>query len=907
MKSDNENKDRFRSQMLLCTLEQSMAEFITTRWSKLTLENPTIKQILIREPLLDSKEFSESLVHSITQSSFLKELFDLCAAVTKGTQENECIEKLQKLSTELELFNIRNAAAHPNRKFFQYYWFRLAAISSDPTIARLGMFKVYEGLEQAIDGNIDSPPPEWFQKIPEIPNNLPLKFDHTATGLIGRDEERRRLWDDFSNPRKHYFAVIAPGGNGKTALVLDFLDELTCSTRGQELADAVVFVTMKTNSLTYSGVIHHKVARSLEEIEDKLHHEIEAVTSDSYSSFIDAKQKCSHLRLVICIDNLETLLLDKPDALSAFESELPEKWRLIVTSRIAVEDAVSLPLMPLKLPAAKQLVRQYVNTCGYPQPDQTLVDSVAKGTKCNPLSIKLVVDAYVAGSDISDSITKAVNDTTEFSFSNLIDVLPEHCICVLESLFVDEDISRFSLSEALGHTPDEITKAIHDLCRTSLVTRSSSNQNGREIFKLNDQVRELLRLHPKRIGVRETVEKFLRARRAQTTTSSKSPDKYYQYRWDVIEDDLPEDLKAIVIKVNQATTKTKSANAKLPDAYRQVIHAEIDFASFSSYWRARARILWALQDRSEGLNCLHKAIELNAHDVISQKLLAEWLIEDQRSSEALPYLENLLTLGADNPDNFGIDFSSHVIASHLYAKIFLRRFEEVSNATEKWLDRDDEIGWVKATARIRCFLRWAEDTHEANSEKRFIHALSEFDSAAQHFGLSESMEHLGAELVEEFCKRMRFTNPSISEEAARSGIEFISKYHRELVITGSNAYREMEKSIHLIKEYISRWNKIDKEVKSTTSPEYLDSYRAEGYVIARIVIPFSFYERNSTSFLFARDDSGEDYFIHASSFVKDSSYRWRDLKQDSVVALKRSLQSEGSAKWKSIETKLVSI
>lgn len=902
---ENENKDRFRSQMVLSSFEQGLASFITERWIKLSSENSTYKQIILREPLLEGLEFSQELVRSVVQCCYLKDLFDIGLAVTEGTQENECFAELVKFSTELEIFNIRNAAAHPNRRFYQYFWFRLAAIVSDPRLVRLGMFDVCEGLERAIQGSINAPPPEWFHKLPETPNNLPNKFDHTSTGLIGRDEERRRLWDDFTNPRKHFFAIVAPGGHGKTALALDFLDELTCSIKGQEIVDAVVFVSIKTNTLTITGLVQHKVAKSLVEIESQICRELETVYSDSVTSFAEAKKMYSDQRVVLCIDNLETLLLDEPNALNSFESELPEKWRLIVTSRIPVDDAVSLPLMPLKLPAAKQLVRLYINSCGYPQPDQSLVDAVAKGAKCNPLAVKLVVDAYVAGSAISDSIAKAVSDTTEFSFSNLIDVLPEPCICVMESLFVDDEISRFSLSEALGSTPDVITKAIHDLCRTSLVARGTSSLDGREIFRLNDQVRELLRFHPKRIEIRQKVEKYLRDCRAQVANKVNPKCDFDRYKWDAIEDNLPEDLKVIVHKVNQATNKAKSASTKLPDVYRQLMHSELDFSTIPTYWRSRARVLWELQDRSAGFECLHKALELDDSDVISMQWLAQWLIEDQRSSEALPYLENLISLGADNPDIYGDVFASHVIGDYLYAQIFLKRFEEVETATNKWIERDDRVGWVKACARIRCFLRWAEDTTSDQSEKRHIYALTEFDSAAQHFGLTQYLENLGGELIEKSCTRLRLANENLTEAFARSCIEFIGKYHQDLAHQGNRAFHEMEMVVPIIKKYLSKWNSSPDQIDDESMADIRNRYQEQGYVIARIIKQFSFDERSIKSYLFARDEKGEDCIVHVSTYKANSGIKWKELKQNSLVAIKRVLQSEGSAKWRSVEAKLI--
>jgi len=474
----------------------------------------------------------------------------------------------------------------------------------------------------------------------------------------------------------------------------------------------------------------------------------------------------------------------------------------------------------------------------------------------------------------------------------------------MESLFVDDEISRFSISEALGLTPDAVTKAVYDLCRTSLVTRAASNSGEREYFRLNDQVRELLRFNPKRIEVREKVEKYLRSRRAQAPKTIEKEDLYSKYRWDVIDSHLPEDLKVIVNKVNSATNKTKAANAKLPDVYRQLMHTELDFSGISAYWRTRARVLWELQDRSEGFKCLHRALELDNEDVVSKKILAEWLIEDQRSGEALPYLEELLSVGADNPELFGEDFSSHVIGSYLYAQIFLKKFDEVATATNKWIEREDQIGWVRATARIRCFLRWAEDASSDLSEKRLIHALSVFDSAAQHFGFTHALVNLGSELIEETCKRLLLTK--YTEEFARNGVEFIGKYHQDLVRQDQQVYRHLERALPVIKEILTRWNISKISNDDATLSDVKLNYQNQGYVIARIVIPLSFYERASTSFVFATDDNGEDYFVHISSFKKDSSCGWNDLKQNSIVALKRESQSEGSAKWKSTETRFIS-
>lgn len=90
------------------------------------------------------------------------------------------------------MYHVRNVISHPNRKFIDSFWYKTAAIASDPLIDILGMTSVRKALISAERNELLDPPDEWLNKtLWEIPNNLPVVFEHAITGLVGRKQEEK--------------------------------------------------------------------------------------------------------------------------------------------------------------------------------------------------------------------------------------------------------------------------------------------------------------------------------------------------------------------------------------------------------------------------------------------------------------------------------------------------------------------------------------------------------------------------------------------------------------------------------------------------------------------------------------------------------------------------------------------
>ena len=115
----------------------------------------------------------------------LAEVIAIALHVYKGTSLEPWLTNLNGLVVALSLFEIRNAVSHPNRPFPSFYWYRCAAIASDPAIDALGLNEVAHAFINAIEGRIQEPPEEWLHKMRwSVPALLPDEFEHAITGLL---------------------------------------------------------------------------------------------------------------------------------------------------------------------------------------------------------------------------------------------------------------------------------------------------------------------------------------------------------------------------------------------------------------------------------------------------------------------------------------------------------------------------------------------------------------------------------------------------------------------------------------------------------------------------------------------------------------------------------------------------
>lgn len=219
-------QNKRKTAMVLYQLEESLGDFLIENSSVEIFNDSKVKAIADRE-LKSGRHIELSTVSDIVEATYLDEIFHLALESTKDQSINESLKYLYNLFVNFSVFAIRNAIAHPNRPFLDSYWYRVAAIASDPVIEIIRLPNIKETLAAAEAGNIMDPPEDWFSAFNwSIPNNLPSQFDHALTGLVGRKKDQQQLEKALKTDRVHTVAIVAPGGIGKTALALDCLSNL---------------------------------------------------------------------------------------------------------------------------------------------------------------------------------------------------------------------------------------------------------------------------------------------------------------------------------------------------------------------------------------------------------------------------------------------------------------------------------------------------------------------------------------------------------------------------------------------------------------------------------------------------------------------------------------------------------
>jgi hypothetical protein len=101
-------------------------------------------------------------IEAVVQECYLDELIGLAIDVAKGTEKHELLVRLRECLSELHIFEIRQSAAHPVRPFYMHYWYRAAALGTDPIFDLLGMTDVKSAALAAISENLSEISEEWL-------------------------------------------------------------------------------------------------------------------------------------------------------------------------------------------------------------------------------------------------------------------------------------------------------------------------------------------------------------------------------------------------------------------------------------------------------------------------------------------------------------------------------------------------------------------------------------------------------------------------------------------------------------------------------------------------------------------------------------------------------------------------
>lgn len=894
---DKEFQDRIKSAMVIYQLEIELGKYVKNRHTNINADK-TSQEILSRLEV-DSSEVSSNINSLTIENSYLLEALNLCESASKNTSDNRHISDLRELFTKYEISSIRNAISHPNRPFPEYYWYRTAALATDPVIQKLHFTDVLQAFQNALYDRIETPPESWLTAAPiwAIPNNLPEPFEHTITGLVGRERDLVQLDKLVKNGRASLISVVAPGGVGKTSLVLEYLYNLCLTPRVHPGAniDAVIFITLKQDRLTFQGVELLDAPKSIEELKENIVLELSEIFGEEFDKFNKQTQELADKSILFFVDNLETILRDKPALFEQLIDDLPPKWRIIVTSRIAVDGAKNLPLEVLNKPGALQLARQYLLSRGQNTRDSELIERITEGCRYNPLAIRLCIDAFIAGHDISIAILKTNESVTDFSFTHLLTSLSETSQKILEAIFVLDNPTRTELTESLSIDIDNISEAIGELGRTSLIQRQEG-QSG-EQYSLSRAIKDLLRTRPNNIKIRSQINEWVRRSKAITTELMKA-----QVERGILPIDhnfIPQNTPAKLIEISKPLDAAIRRNDyKIIGEIELNLRTQIAIYPTSAYlFRILGRAQEALSDYGSADASYRKAIENDCNDPAALFSLASLLMKQEDYIEPELICKQLLEMNILNEKSS--QRKSWVHSVLLRSLLFQGKLDEVFELTKNWKELDD-LSEVKGASLAHAYKLLVEQELKSKSPdidrvgKLWSEALSTLNLLIRDFGYTKIIINVSKKLIMDIgfnIDRLKNLNGTCIKDIS----SFVTAHHSQL-----NSYFDADftNSVQNIK---SACNITDKSIPiETTKLADLKELKEKGYTLVRVsYVPLT--EGGFTQYVFAKDEAGNDYFLHVSFFENGNWARWVFIEKDTQLAIRYEQSTKGTARRKATE------
>ena len=680
-----EQRLRTQAGMVLHALERDLGDFIRARVNSIDDLDPSIIQTIL------SKHKANTIlpddVDAIVETTYLSDLWTLAQDSTRDDRERSYIDKLRCLSENLDLYAIRNAVAHPNRPFPETFWWRMGVLGTDPNGELLQFSSMQSAFRRAEAGTLDDLPEDWLAKLTwHLPNNLPDHLDFDETGLIGRKRERETLLSLLKNSRNSFVAVLAPGGMGKTALVLSVLKELVLQLDSPNFFSAVCYISLKTEHLTALGLQKSSPLLGRTEIKNDIFSILEQFTIQHEQSEQDNDFPHTRKPILLCIDNVETVLRDDSDFfINEIYDNLPSYVKVIVTSRIQVDSARSFPLRSMEVPQALLLARKYSEVRNLVDIIDNRLQKITEGSQQNPLAIRLIIDRIaICGYEVDEAMTSAQRDIAEFSFTNLLEVLDENAILVLESIFAKAALTAADIAVLLNHTREEVMESINALVKTSIVTRDEAS-DAEYSYRINPSVQEFMLVSDRNIAAREFVNSRITTfvRVDQEVSETQQVMGVSEFRWFYMPEDAPSGLKEIAKWVGVLRDKRRRSE-EVKKVYEQLKRQGEAFGEYGAYQAYLGKCLEKFGAMGQAERHMKKACEISNRQPRYLAMLGRFYHERERFDEAHQCYRELREEGMTDPSNSDEAFAYTVEGGYFLSLLFSHRYELVMELTENW-------------------------------------------------------------------------------------------------------------------------------------------------------------------------------------------------------------------------------
>ena len=885
---------RMQSAMVLFALEEALGSFVVQAAPQ--RDSLPAAMLSVIEERIQGTGFVP--VAQIVQETYLKEIINLAVSTSQDRAEGDALKRLRALVEALDAFDIRNAVCHPNRQFPEYYWYRMAALATDPCIEKLRLLRVTDAFRCAVEKRLTPPPEGWLeQRSSSVPNNLPLLFDHQVTGLIARHEEAKDFRKRLQNMRNSLVAIVGPGGTGKTALCLEVLRDCLLDPSTLDWAQQLVYVSAKTEQLTARGVepipdpltslasVKNAIVGALYSFEDA------DENGNDVTEFETVAKELANRRVLLCIDNLETLIRDHPQDFEDFVQSLPREWRVVVTSRVSVNGANVLSLGPIKREGAMKLTRDYILQRGATRLDEVQIGRLVDVCNRTPLAIRLAIDSFAAGSELSKALEQTKDRITDFAYTSLVEHLPEDASKVMECLFgSNTSLSRGQIGHLLDLSPDGVAEAVNSLLRTSLVTREIDGAGER--YTLSSSVRELLLRTPTDSRVRDDVYSRIREQQRIIADLDRSGTKD-PLNESFVPLECPVHIRALVARIRPSAIG-QSSRAQQIYALEEVRRAREFEADLPVLHRTEALLLERIGDRFGAIECFGKAVHCVAQDPFSQLRLAELLREENRLEEAKEQTAPLIEAGyllrtESSPRN-----RARLFRAHWVSVLWLKQFDAVLEATKDWNKKTD-LRPSYIALRVSALQRYLDEGTWAPSEQDGIVAdmLTCLQEAFRLDGYVPEVVHEGFRALDRLLRLL--SRGVLTHDSTLKIARFLDAHLPSMCETYYERSLGDEFVVNLVAKFRSVGRAEENPLQANRWYDLISLREHEdpalnsvGYVPARITNIFP-----SKGYLFARALDGTRDFYVPDSATGFSSREFSELRQGQVLQILPSRDSQG--------------
>ena len=862
----------------------------------LVLEN---QDLLKRETEVQDQNIVTLTTKDLVEQSYLDGLFQLIAPVAKGTSLEPEITSLRNFFINNGIFHIRNIIAHPNRPFHINYWYKVASLASEPIIDILGLTKIQKTLLAAEQGSIMDPPDDWILNIfSKLPNNIPERFEHSITGLIGRNETVTSLKNSLINKldrRSLTVSLVAPGGNGKTAIVLETLQKIVDDYSTKDHFDACIYVTLKQEELTDEGIKPLNAAQSVTELEKEITEILNDLLDTEYETFEQLKQSEENKKFILCIDNLETLLISNQGEFNDFLSDIPLTWKILITSRISIENSKIIKVKDLKKQDAVQLARAYLikRTGGLSEHkiDENKLKQIAEMCFLNPLAIRLTIDLYLKGGSIDSSIQYANKEIAQFSFRNLIDSLSEDAIKILECLYIKPNSTRIDLRDILNLSEDEIAESIQQLSNTSLITRKTDDES--ETYRLGESIANLLLSNPRNIEIRGKIQTDI-AHRARAIAANAEQQKRLgisKNSINYIDETLPSSLKIILMELNKKVKhwKNKKTNPQqLANLLELFQRNERDCKHIPEFHIGYGRLLNEMNAFSRAIKQFEKALQLNPNLIIAKYFLAISYFLQHNANKSAQLFEELF-LDENKPSELHEYITDYLFRSLMYSNNFERTLE----LTKEW--KNSKFRGIEGSYRARAIKASVENIDEIPERAKGIsRAVATLNDVLRNHGYIKcacfQVRNICNEIAMLLLTRSEYRKCTNSVE----WFDFIRNHVPEIKDYLSYPNRDCNFLINFIeKMYLSStknpfktdyWGSFLNEFKPKNKKSAITQQLSNKHIVVTVERQLKVGDK-IREFVFAHSDDQTRFFVHLNALVGENLHSWKELNTGSKLAI----------------------